>query len=1658
MLWSLWCVLLAHAWFAQGSQLVTLLRVKDNSSLAYNNFLSYANTDSPANEPAGGGAGRGVNNWARADYAETNDAMPLVVTPVPGKNGTFTLKNTYYNKGYYLTLQEDSSNPGHKWLQSTASATQAQAAQFVFESTDLPVAFDDDNGEGTPIRLKDAISGTYVGIGPSPYWVSNGYALPATNAIWERAFNNFMSYSNTDAPSGMSAGGGAGPGVNNWVRANYPKNSNAMPLIVTPVPGKASTFTLKNTYYNKDYYLTFQEGLLQSTANATPDGAGPTQAAQFVFEPTDYPAGEDDDNGEGTPIRLKDAISGTYVGIGPSPYWVSNGYALPATNAIWERVNFTLPPQTGAAAARAPQVGFVAARAITTTAAPAAVCNRCVLNASQFYCWNDGHCYAHGSARGDAACEHENNCVATNGQDCDCTSCDDARCMPVADDDMPPVEYDDDGDDDDNPQCSGPCTCAAPPSIQVKAGAVATVVAGTVAAGAALSALPAVSNAANTIANGLIMRGQVLGLLGQMGGSTVGPMKKLTHGMHNFNFQFDLGGKTEACTGTGMVRTACSIGVEPVQLFGALLIEALVIVLIVIIVWWCVWQCRSTYYTSAAIERRKQRRRANPGVFDAVASRYSRVTDRVHGLGQAATDRVHGAEQAATDRVHGAEEAAAERVRGVEQAAADRVRGAEEAAAERVRGVEQAAADRVRGAEEAAADRVRGAEQAAAERVRGAEEAATGRVHGAEQAVESATDAAVATGKTQIVRNARGVRLTAADGAFDKRALAGEAAGAKARLQGRAQGAHGMLKSEEDQLKAQIQEREQGVENAMKRGEGQLKDQIRGQLSNGNLTGGSASGGSIQGGGGGIAPPLPMGGFNLRMVRRRVVAVRDTSKWLVSEYQNGDDKMHTSALNLCLWLLDKFYLPAVTAATFNIVAVCQLHSPGVYVLSFIAAIIVCVLAAAWLPLLWAVLGGTASVEADQEEAGAVTSAQGLFGRARAWLSCGTQKRASGSALRQPLLGDEEAGVAGGPAGDSSSTSGCARRWAAQLISGPLHQSSKLIREQAKSTWAVGAKSETEVRFSAVEFFLHRACLGVSIGFFANAESAQAVFAFIVGLVASATAAAARIGAARVQAQHMVSQTRKQAVTAKAQLAAAQAEAQRAKNEAHDAATNAEAEVRRIQNEAQSAVHDAEPDRAGIAVDAGVAAGAGGAAKGERSLRLTRAAEAAVGAAAGHRGRSFRNRDGTGSALQKRVTFRKREGHGSSFLETERHGSFHFDPEYTVAFPATAPLGIRYTDDDLRVLNVFGLAAARGVAVGDAIVAVNGVRVEGNKAAFLEQINMRSGAGRGMVLATDFHTPHVEDFEIGQHVGDTGGADAGAGEVIGIMAENGTEPPHHHGPGLVTIDTGAAGTLADNVAHLEEVVAAQRPAPTPMYTRWPRCRALLAAASAVTVADILEDHVVMGRVTTVLTYVAALVNTTRHPCDNPASGGCKAISDTTLALSALVLVVPLLITLRQVWRAHQDKKRKREAQAALEEAGTVTTRGSFLASFDNIAAGAGSVAGEETDQDAEVVEEVERIVERRAVNRRLTFRRRRAAAAAAAHEFVLEFPRNEQLGLRYAHNGLRVLAVHGHAAGCGVLRDDVIIAVDGVSVVTQEDFVRQLRYGPIVIHEAGSAYT
>ena len=75
-----------------------------------------------------------------------------------------------------------------------------------------------------------------------------------------------------------------------------------------------------------------------------------------------------------------------------------------------------------------------------------------------------------------------------------------------------------------------PGVCVRPPAnntgdLKFNAGALSAVVVGSVVAGGALAALPALSHGLHTIANGVIMRGQVLGLVGQLGGRTAGPMK-----------------------------------------------------------------------------------------------------------------------------------------------------------------------------------------------------------------------------------------------------------------------------------------------------------------------------------------------------------------------------------------------------------------------------------------------------------------------------------------------------------------------------------------------------------------------------------------------------------------------------------------------------------------------------------------------------------------------------------------------------------------------------------------------------------------------------------------------------------------------------------------------------------------------------------------------------------------------------------------------------------------------------------------------------------------------------------------------------------------------------------------------------------------------------
>ena len=51
-------------------------------------------------------------------------------------------------------------------------------------------------------------------------------------------------------------------------------------------------------------------------------------------------------------------------------------------------------------------------------------CSKCISSINTFYCYNDGGCYQHGDAAGDAACPTKQHCAASNDQrGCDCTSC-----------------------------------------------------------------------------------------------------------------------------------------------------------------------------------------------------------------------------------------------------------------------------------------------------------------------------------------------------------------------------------------------------------------------------------------------------------------------------------------------------------------------------------------------------------------------------------------------------------------------------------------------------------------------------------------------------------------------------------------------------------------------------------------------------------------------------------------------------------------------------------------------------------------------------------------------------------------------------------------------------------------------------------------------------------------------------------------------------------------------------------------------------------------------------------------------------------------------------------------------------------------------------------
>eukprot|EP00937_MAST-01D_sp_MAST-1D-sp2_P003602 g3602.t1 len=1607
-------------------QPVILLRVKKPGK-AHNNFLSFADTASPGNKPAGGGGGHGVDNWARADYSDPSDAMPLIITPVAGKNDTYTFMNVYAGKKAFLTFVKNASSP------------------------------------------------------PPP-------PPPACGKCVNNASNFYCWNDGQCYPHGSPQGHAACPLTTHCVASNG---------TICSCKSCADSSCAPPT---KDW--------LQSTANITQ-----SQAAQFVFEDTGS-VHDDDGVALGTYYLREAGPSGSYVGIGDDPYWVTNGLGK-VPSALWEKVPYfaPTPPPTPAPTpitTTPPPTTTVPPTPAPTPVSPAAVCGTCVANASNFYCWNDGKCYPHGDTKGDAACPGATHCVASNGVGCGCTSCADFSCVPRAPTGAtcsecisypdswycyndggcyshqdptgdgncggydlcvdplleecnchlcndtrchaappaPPVYDDDDYNDDGGPICEGDCVCVAQPALVVAPGAVATVVAGTVAAGGALAALPAVSNTMHTVANGLIMRGQVLGLLGQMGGSTVGAMKGLQHMMHTFNFQFQLGGKSQDCTGgSGMERTACSIGVEPVQLFGALLIEALVIVLIVALLWWLVWKCRSTRYTAEAIQRRRARAKdRGPGAFSSLSNRVNAVSARV-------TDATAGAQRAAQGAVDRASEAAA-------------------------------------GAQKAAADRANAAVAEAEHRTNAALNEAE---NAAGSAAGSIADAASDSG-AQLVRNNRGVRLTATDDMFDKGALAdahAAAAGKQAsgdlaedRLSFLPTGGNtgATLAGNKDAARKRAEQEVQHQKDALKgRAMGALKGNV-GKLAGGAGLGGVAGHlGKLKGGGGTAAGagghfgglPGHHGGSGggggkgplakLKIIRRRVVALRETSKWLTAEYERENDKMHTSALNLCIWLLDKFYLPVVTAATFNIAAVFGMHSPGIYVLSCIAAILVCVLAASWLPFLWMVLGGAASAEeadAGEDEAedtgagvGLLARPQSVIGRARAWLWQCFGRTASDP--EQPLLVDEAGGTSAAADSSNPRTRGCLcsayDRLAAKLMSEPFSQARRLIREQAKSTWAVGAKSEMEVRFSAVEFFLHRACLGVSIGLFADADNVQAAFAFIIGLVASATAAAARIGAAKAQAQAAATTARARALAVRDQARAAAARLDAAKTRAQGALVDAKAKVDAAKAQAQGALAgtsakvdaaraQAQGALAGAAAKVDAAKARARAAAEDGSLSGTAAATAAgagmvagTGAAAGAGAGASAGAGGAeGEPQWTRVTFRE--------LHTWNAA------EYTVFFPRDGRgMGLRYRHEDMHVLNIFGEAEARGVGVGDKIVAVDGVRI-GSKEEFDALVKKQPVTAPGVILATDVHTPHVEDYEIGQHV-DGIGENSEAGEVIAIVPENGTEPPNHHGPGIITVDTGATAAPSDAAAHLEEAVEDAEPSPPRSKLR-AACHAIGTALAAVSLVDVLEDQVVMGRVTSVFPYLISFINTVRRPCDDPKSSGCKAISNATLGFSALVFVLPILITLRGVWKARQQKKLKERQEQARRESASDT---------DGAASDFEAAPTSESEADDTMTEEVEQIVERRAVLRRVAFRRRRTATAAA-HEFTVDFPAHEQLGLRYAHHGLHLMSVFGHAAARGVEKGDVIVAVDGVRCETQADFLQQLRYGPLDLKGQESSYS
>jgi hypothetical protein len=229
--------------------------------------------------------------------------------------------------------------------------------------------------------------------------------------------------------------------------------------------------------------------------------------------------------------------------------------------------------------------------------------------------------------------------------------------------------------------------------------------------------------------------------------------------------------------------------------------------------------------------------------------------------------------------------------------------------------------------------------------------------------------------------------------------------------------------------------------------------------------------------------------------------LRAATKWMAEDYGGADDKSHWSALTLCCWFFDKFYMPVVTAATFHITSVFSMSKPDFFTITAIVAIMMLTGCVIWLPFLWRLL----HPEVAKSSNGEISAGPP---RPKKKKTTAKEKLASGE------LSKSEMDVSLLPSSVTGASNGqsclCLRQcWAAvaqRVRSGgrkarrePLAQRFKAFRTAAFSTWAIGAKDGSAARTMALEFFIHRLVLGVIVGVAADSTKGQLALAWLVSL-------------------------------------------------------------------------------------------------------------------------------------------------------------------------------------------------------------------------------------------------------------------------------------------------------------------------------------------------------------------------------------------------------------------------------------------------------------------------------------------------------------------------------------------------------------------------------